>query len=126
MDRRDGMQTVLLLMFMLFLLGIHKPTKLMGQECSTSNFNIWVWQIQLTCSYVSNIRFIVKKGTPGFTATKIENKIAVRVVQNGDIVLKEVFVPDEDRLVGINSFQDTAKVVKSFCIILINKGAKGN
>ena len=72
---------------------------------------------------MSNIRFIVKKGTPGFTATKIENKIAVRVVQNGDIVLKEVFVPDEDRLVGINSFQDTAKVVKSFCIILVSKEA---
>ena len=69
-------------------------------------------------------RFIVKKGTPGFTATKIENKIAVRVVQNGDIVLKEVFVPDEDRLVGVNSFQDIAKVVKSFCIILVNKGLK--
>ena len=68
-------------------------------------------------------RFIVKNGTPGYTATKIENKIAVRVVQNGDIVLKEVFVPDEDRLVGINSFQDTAKVVKSFCIILVSKEA---
>ena len=61
----------------------------------------------------NNYRFIVKKGTPGFTATKIENKIGLRIVQNGDIVLKEVFVPDEDRLVGINSFQDTAKVVKS-------------
>ena len=68
-------------------------------------------------------RFIVKKGTPGFTATKIENKIAVRVVQNGDIVLKEVFVPDEDHLVGVKSFEDTAKVVKSFCIILVSKEA---
>ena len=65
-------------------------------------------------------RFIVKKGTPGFTATKIENKIAVRIVQNGDIVLKEVFVPDEDHLVGVKSFKDTAKVVKSFRIILVS------
>ena len=70
---------------------------------------------------MSNNRFIVKNGTPGYTATKIENKIAVRVVQNGDIVLKDVFVPDEDRLVGVNSFQDIAKVVKSFCIILVSK-----
>ena len=113
MDRRDGLGIVLLLMFMLFLLGIHRPTKSMGQECSITNFNIWVWQIQLSCFYVSTTRFIVKNGTPGYTATKIENKIGLRIVQNGDIVLKEVFVPDEDRLVGINSFQDTAKVVKS-------------
>ena len=65
-------------------------------------------------------RFIVKKGTPGYTTTKIENKIGLRIVQNGDIVLKEVFVPDEDRLVGVNSFKDTAKVVKSLYIILVN------
>lgn len=55
--------------------------------------------------------FIVKKGAAGYSATKIENKIGLRVVQNGDIVLKGVFVPDEDRLVGINSFQDTSKVL---------------
>lgn len=59
-------------------------------------------------------RFIVKKGAAGFSARKIENKIGLRVVQNGDIVLKEVFVHDEDRLTGINSFQDTAKVVGIF------------
>lgn len=28
-------------------------------------------------------------------------------VQNGDILLKKVFVPDADRLPGVNSFQDT-------------------
>ncbi|KAI0531239.1 hypothetical protein KFK09_000792 [Dendrobium nobile] len=55
--------------------------------------------------------FIVKKGSPGLSATKIENKIGLRIVQNGDIVLKKVFVPDEDRLPGVNSFQDTSKVL---------------
>nr|UNO37370.1 acyl-coenzyme A oxidase [Fagopyrum esculentum] len=55
--------------------------------------------------------YIVKKDAPGLTATKIENKIGLRMVQNGDIVLKEVFVPDEDRLPGVNSFQDTSKVL---------------
>ncbi|XP_066363162.1 acyl-coenzyme A oxidase 4, peroxisomal-like [Miscanthus floridulus] len=54
--------------------------------------------------------FIVKKGAPGLKATKIENKIGLRMVQNGDIVLNEVFVPEEDRLPGINSFQDVNKV----------------
>nr|KJB36930.1 hypothetical protein B456_006G183300 [Gossypium raimondii] len=44
-------------------------------------------------------------------ATKIPNKIGLRIVQNGDILLKEVFVLDEDRLPGVNSFQDTSKVL---------------
>ncbi|KAA8517779.1 hypothetical protein F0562_015260 [Nyssa sinensis] len=55
--------------------------------------------------------FIVKKDAPGLQATKIENKIGLRIVQNGDILLKRVFVPDEDRLPGVNSFQDTNKVL---------------
>lgn len=40
----------------------------------------------------------------------MENKIGLRIVQNGDIVLRKVFVPDEDRIAGVNSFQDTNKV----------------
>jgi acyl-CoA oxidase len=52
----------------------------------------------------------VKKDAPGLTVTKIENKIGLRIVQNGDIVMKRVFVSDEDRLPGVNSFQDTNKV----------------
>ncbi|KAL5704557.1 acyl-CoA oxidase [Ranunculus cassubicifolius] len=55
--------------------------------------------------------FIVKKGSPGLKVTKIENKIAQRIIQNGDILLKNVFVPDEDRLPGVNSFQDTSEVL---------------
>ncbi|XP_021906266.1 acyl-coenzyme A oxidase 4, peroxisomal isoform X2 [Carica papaya] len=55
--------------------------------------------------------FIVKKDAPGLTATKIQNKIGLRMVQNGDILLQKVFVPDEDWLPGINSFQDTNKVL---------------
>ncbi|XVF55078.1 hypothetical protein PTKIN_Ptkin06aG0007600 [Pterospermum kingtungense] len=55
--------------------------------------------------------FLVKKDSPGLTATKIPNKIGLRIVQNGDIILKKVFVPDEDRIPGVNSFQDTSKVL---------------
>ncbi|KAK7287445.1 hypothetical protein RIF29_00723 [Crotalaria pallida] len=55
--------------------------------------------------------YIVKKDAPGLTVTKIENKIGLRIVQNGDIVLRKVFVPDEDRIAGVNSFQDTSKVL---------------
>src|SRR6266566_1008218 len=57
--------------------------------------------------------FIVEnKTTPGFTVEKIENKVALKVVQNGHITLKDVRVPEENRLQGGNSFRDTAKVLK--------------
>lgn len=55
--------------------------------------------------------FVVKKGTPGFTATKIEGKIALRTVQNADITLDEVRVPEADRLQRVDSFRDTAAVL---------------
>ncbi|CAJ1806307.1 unnamed protein product [Sphenostylis stenocarpa] len=40
----------------------------------------------------------------------MENNIGFRIVQNGDTVLK-VFVPDDDRIQGVNSFQDRNKVL---------------
>ncbi|KAG5010014.1 hypothetical protein AAZX31_07G142100 [Glycine max] len=55
--------------------------------------------------------YIVKKDAPGLTVTKMENKIGLRIVQNGDIVMRKVFVPDDDRIEGVNSFQDTNKVL---------------
>lgn len=60
--------------------------------------------------HLVHFRFIVKKGAQGLKCTKIENKIALRMVQNGDIVLDNVFVPDEDRLSGFKSSQDINKV----------------
>ncbi|KAK6943482.1 Acyl-CoA dehydrogenase/oxidase, N-terminal [Dillenia turbinata] len=54
--------------------------------------------------------YVVKKDAPGLTATKIENKIRLHIVQNGDILLNRVFVPDEDRLPCVNSFQNTNQV----------------
>src|SRR4029453_12884564 len=56
--------------------------------------------------------FIVENKTPGFSVDKIENKIALKVVQNGHITLKDVRVPESNRLQGGNSFRDTAKVLK--------------
>ncbi|GIF20429.1 glutaryl-CoA dehydrogenase [Actinoplanes tereljensis] len=57
--------------------------------------------------------FVVPGDAPGFTATKIENKIALRTVQNADIVLDGVRVPEADRLQQANSFKDTAKVLRA-------------
>ena len=55
------------------------------------------------------VSFIVHKTTPGFRVTKMENKVGLRIVQNGDITLTDAFVPDEDRLPGVESFKDTNK-----------------
>ncbi len=56
--------------------------------------------------------FVVPGGAPGFTATKIENKIALRIVQNADITLTDVRVPEADRLQNANSFKDTARILR--------------
>ena len=57
--------------------------------------------------------FIVEnKTTPGFSVAKIENKVSLKIVQNGHITLKDVRVPEENRLKGGNSFRDTARVLK--------------
>jgi len=56
--------------------------------------------------------FIVPTGSPGYVATKIERKQALRTVQNADIVLTDVRVPESLRLPGANSFKDTAKVLR--------------
>src|SRR6478609_1351874 len=45
-------------------------------------------------------------------ARDVENKVALKVVQNGHITLKDVRVPEANRLQGGNSFRDTAKVLK--------------
>jgi len=57
--------------------------------------------------------FIVEnKSTPGFSVEKMQNKIALKVVQNGQITLKDVHVPEANRLQGGNSFRDTARVLR--------------
>ena len=56
--------------------------------------------------------FVVGKENPGFSVEKIETKMALRVVQNGLITLKNCRVPEKDRLQNANSFKDTAKVLK--------------
>jgi len=57
--------------------------------------------------------FIVEnKATPGFSVEKIEHKIALKVVQNGQITMKDVRVPEANRLQGGNSFRDTARVLR--------------
>ena len=57
--------------------------------------------------------FIIEnKTTPGFTVEKIQNKIALKVVQNGVITMTNCRVPEENRLQQDKSFRDTARVLR--------------
>lgn len=55
--------------------------------------------------------FVVEKDDPGYSATKIGGKVSLRMVQNADIVLDHVRLPDDRRLVHCNGFPDVAKVL---------------
>jgi glutaryl-CoA dehydrogenase len=56
--------------------------------------------------------FVVAKDNSGFSVKKIESKMALRVVQNGWITLKDCRVPEADRLQKADSFKDAAKVLR--------------
>ncbi|MET8413134.1 acyl-CoA dehydrogenase family protein [Streptomyces sp. NPDC005195] len=69
-----------------------------------------VWARDVETQHV--LGFVVEKDTPGFTATKIENKMALRIVQNADIVLEGCRVPEANRLQNANTFKDTANILR--------------
>ena len=56
--------------------------------------------------------FVVPNDSPGFTATKIERKMSLRIVQNADIRMEGVRVPADHKLEHANSFRDTARVLR--------------
>ncbi|MFJ6280820.1 glutaryl-CoA dehydrogenase [Arthrobacter subterraneus] len=62
--------------------------------------------------------FILDATLPGVTRTAIENKIALRTVQNADILLDNVRVPEADRFAGINSFTDTKHLLRGSRILV--------
>ena len=56
--------------------------------------------------------FVVEKGTPGLSTTKMKDKIALRVVQNAYITLDGVRLPESSRLQRATSFRQTAAVLR--------------
>jgi glutaryl-CoA dehydrogenase len=56
--------------------------------------------------------FSVDASLPGVSRSRIENKIALRTVQNADIVLENVRVAEADRFAGISSFEDTNQLLR--------------
>ncbi|MDX2705456.1 acyl-CoA dehydrogenase family protein [Streptomyces sp. PA03-6a] len=69
-----------------------------------------VWARDVDDNHVKG--FVVEKGTPGFVPEKIEGKIALRIVQNAEITLTDVRVPETNRLQNINSFRDVAEILR--------------
>jgi alkylation response protein AidB-like acyl-CoA dehydrogenase len=70
-----------------------------------------IWARDLADNQVKG--FIVEnKTTPGFKVEKIQNKIALKVVQNGLITMDNCRIPEENRLQVDSSFRDTAKVLR--------------
>lgn len=57
--------------------------------------------------------FVVDKGTPGFKAEKIAHKTSLRIVENADVTLTDVRVPESDRLQNASSFRDVAEVLRA-------------
>src|ERR1700761_3394996 len=56
--------------------------------------------------------FLVRKDSPGMDVEKIEDKMALRIVQNGLITLRDCRVAEADRLQHAPSFKDTGKVLR--------------
>ncbi len=69
-----------------------------------------IWARDVEDSQVKG--FVVEQPAPGFSTTKMRDKIALRVVQNASITLDGVRVPEASRLQHASSFRDTAKVLR--------------
>ncbi|MFD9965192.1 acyl-CoA dehydrogenase family protein [Amycolatopsis sp. NPDC058986] len=70
-----------------------------------------VWARDLDDNNVKG--FVVEQGTPGFSPVKIENKLGYRIVENAEITLTDVRVPETNRLQNINSFRDVAEILRA-------------
>lgn len=101
--------------------GLETTCKKVGEEWVLNGQKKWIgnatfsdvtiiWARDIDVNQVKG--FLVRKGNPGFVAEKIENKMALRTVQNALITLTDCKVPDTDRLQNANSFRDTAKVLR--------------
>ena len=56
--------------------------------------------------------FLVPRGAEGFEVSKIQHKISLRIVNNADIVMRDVRVHESLRLGAVNSFDDVAVMLR--------------
>jgi glutaryl-CoA dehydrogenase len=69
--------------------------------------------------------FLVEKGSKGLTTKKIENKYSLRMVQNADIILENVFVPDHNKLAKATDFATGTNKILEHSRIKVCWGAVG-
>nr|WP_231712989.1 acyl-CoA dehydrogenase family protein [Arthrobacter sp. zg-Y820] len=62
--------------------------------------------------------FLLDASLPGVHRSRIENKTALRTVQNADITLTGVRVREADRLAGIDSFEDIKHLLRGSRIMV--------
>lgn len=55
--------------------------------------------------------FMIRKGAEGYNADPIPQKVSLRALQNADITMEDVVVPEADRLQNINGFSDVSKIL---------------
>jgi glutaryl-CoA dehydrogenase len=93
--------------------GLETAARLDGGEWVISGAKRWigagtiadfalVWARDLADGRIKG--FIVETDRPGYTASKISNKIGLRLMQNADIVLDEVRIPADNLLPGATDF----------------------
>jgi len=101
--------------------GLTTTCKKVGEEWLLNGQKKWIGNAtfsDITIIWARNLDdnqvkgFIVKKDNPGFKAEKMEDKMALRTVQNAVITLTDCKVPEHDRLQNANSFKDTANVLR--------------
>jgi glutaryl-CoA dehydrogenase len=95
--RRDGDEWVL-----------HGAKKWIGNGSFADLVIIWARDVDTD----RVLGFVVEQGTPGYSAVDLEDKIALRAVQNALITLDGVRVPEANRLQEAHSFRDTADVLR--------------
>ena len=69
-----------------------------------------VWARDVADQHIEG--FIVETDRAGYTATKIANKIGLRIMQNADIVLDEVRIPAANLLPGATDFSKANELLR--------------
>ncbi|SKB69817.1 glutaryl-CoA dehydrogenase [Arthrobacter sp. 49Tsu3.1M3] len=101
--------------------GLETTARLDGDEWVLNGAKRWigagtiadfalVWARDVADQHIKG--FIVETDRPGYTATKIANKIGLRIMQNADIVLDEVRIPAANLLPGATSFSKANELLR--------------
>ena len=63
--------------------------------------------------------FVVEKGSQGLIADKMKGKMSLRGVQNAELTMNGVFVPDRNKLAKAKDFgSSTAKVLETSRVLV--------